>query len=155
MSLNFFLRSSSAFRLARLRTGSHLVIDSRTPFASGGSVLLINIGCCLLISRPCYRRHSRFVAGELVAQRRPIEDIGFSPDSTLSNHAQEILSIARPVPSFFNIYPACLMRIQSSAPSAHVERAKDTIGVTTNGSSPGARHIVGPTERGSTSTGNG
>src|ERR1700730_13834925 len=70
MSLNFLLRSSSAFRLARLRTGSHLVIDSRTPFASGGSVLLINIGCCLLISRPCYRRHSRFVAGELVAHRK-------------------------------------------------------------------------------------
>src|ERR1700731_2981289 len=99
MSVNFLLRSSSAFRLARLRTGSHLVIDSRTPFASGGSVFLINIGCCLLISRPCYRRHSRLVAGELVAQRQPTEeDIGFSPDSALSNHAQEILSIARPVP---------------------------------------------------------
>ena len=79
MSLNFFLRSSSAFRLAGLRTGSHLVIDSRTPLASGGSVLLINIGCCLLISRARNRRHSRLVAGEACRTRRTIEeDIGFS-----------------------------------------------------------------------------
>jgi hypothetical protein len=39
VSLSSFLRSSSAFRLAGLKIGSHLLpFGSHTPFASGGSV---------------------------------------------------------------------------------------------------------------------
>ena len=85
-----FLRSSSAFRLAGLKIGSHFFpFRSRTPFASGGSVLLIISGCRLFISLPPCRKHSRLRRrGASRSEAAREEDIGFSADSAVNNHAQ-------------------------------------------------------------------
>ena len=94
VSLSSFLRSSSAFRLAELRTGSHLFFTSRNlSCAMDGSVRLIFSSFRLLISLPPCRKHSRLrcrEASRTEAVRE--EDLGFSPDSPVNNHAEAIFS---------------------------------------------------------------
>jgi hypothetical protein len=58
ISLSSFLRSSSAVRLTGSRTGSQLLLRSRSPFANEGSLLLISTQCCLLISRAFFHECS-------------------------------------------------------------------------------------------------
>jgi hypothetical protein len=96
VSLSSFLCSSSAFRLAGLRIGSQrLPFRSRTPFASGGSVLLVIVGCRLFISlHPC-PKHSRL--RRRGASRAEKKTSGLALTRSVNKHAQEILSIARPV----------------------------------------------------------
>ena len=81
VSPSSFLRSSSAFRLAGLRIGSQrLPFRSRTPFASGGSVLLVIVGCRLFISlHPCPKQLTPPSPG---SQSHREEDIGFSLDES-------------------------------------------------------------------------
>ena len=96
VSPSSFLRSSSAFRLAGLRIGSQrLPFRSRTPFASGGSVLLVIVGCRLFISLPPCRKHSRL--RRRGASRAEKKTSGLALTRAVNKHAQEILSIARPV----------------------------------------------------------
>ena len=96
VSPSSFLRSSSAFRLAGLKIGSHFFpFRSRTPFASGGSVLLVIVGCRLFISlHPC-PKHSRL--RRRGASRTEKKTSGLALTRAVNKHAQEILSIARPV----------------------------------------------------------
>jgi hypothetical protein len=87
VSPSSFLRSSSAFRLAGLRIGSQrLPFRSRTPFASGGSVLLVIVGCRLFISlHPCPKQLTPPSPG---SQSHREEDIGLALTRAVNNHAQ-------------------------------------------------------------------
>src|ERR1700730_12993186 len=96
VSPSSFLRSSSAFRLAGLKIGSHFFpFRSRTPFASGGSVLLVIVGCRLFISLHLVLNTQALCRRG--ASRTEKKTSGLALTRAVNKHAQEILSIARPV----------------------------------------------------------
>jgi hypothetical protein len=128
ISLSSFLRSSSAFRLTRSRTGSQLLLRSRSPFASEGSLLLISTWCCLLISRAFFMnalmpsRHSqqqnRFpsLSNPLKTQRRAsaFRTNLKSPASSLKLAARDCHALFTPDPRrtlALAIGPNCILAL--------------------------------------------